>query len=105
MPKFRVQMTVDTFYWAYAEVDAEDEDKAADKAYALAGKPGAITWELADGCDTTRPDVGEIEEVLVQACPYVGFPAIALATTAAIEALREAGIDPLTKTSEERGLL
>ncbi|HTZ70523.1 MAG TPA: carboxymuconolactone decarboxylase family protein [Acetobacteraceae bacterium] len=47
----------------------------------------------------------EIEEVLVQATPYVGFPCIATATTAVIEALREIDMDPHVQTSEERGLL
>lgn len=49
--------------------------------------------------------VREIEEVLVQATSYVGFPAIASATTAVIEALREIGKDPAVQTSEEKGLL
>jgi 4-carboxymuconolactone decarboxylase len=47
----------------------------------------------------------EIEEVLVQATSYVGFPCIATAMTAVIEALREIGMDPNVETSEERGLL
>lgn len=49
--------------------------------------------------------MAEFEAVLVQLTPYVGFPCIASATTAVIEALREAGHDPAVKTSEERGLL
>jgi 4-carboxymuconolactone decarboxylase len=49
--------------------------------------------------------VPEIEAVLVQACSYVGFPCIATATTAVIEALREIGLDPDVQTAEERGLL
>lgn len=49
--------------------------------------------------------VREIEEVLYQAVPYVGFPCIASATTAVIEALREIGLNPDVQTSEERGLL
>ena len=47
----------------------------------------------------------ELEEVLIQSIPYVGFPAVASATTAMIETLREMGIELKTKTSEERGLL
>ncbi len=47
----------------------------------------------------------QIEEVLIQALPYVGFPAIASAMTATIEVFREKGINPDLKTSEERGLL
>lgn len=48
----------------------------------------------------------ELEGLLVQLTPYVGFPCIASATTAVIEAMREAGVSPEgIQTSEERGLL
>lgn len=48
----------------------------------------------------------ELEGLLVQLTPYVGFPCIASATTAVIEAMREAGISPDDlQTSEEKGLL
>jgi 4-carboxymuconolactone decarboxylase len=47
----------------------------------------------------------ELEGVLTQCVPYLGFPAVASATSAVIETLRELGIDTVTKTSEERGLL
>jgi 4-carboxymuconolactone decarboxylase len=47
----------------------------------------------------------DIENALIQAIPYVGFPAVATAETAAIEALRELGINPDVETPEERGLL
>ena len=49
--------------------------------------------------------VQEIEEALIQAAPYVGFPSIATAGTAVVEALREVGLDPDVPTAEERGLL
>lgn len=47
----------------------------------------------------------ELEGLLVQLTPYVGFPCIASATTAVIEAMREAGVSPDVRTSEEKGLL
>jgi 4-carboxymuconolactone decarboxylase len=47
----------------------------------------------------------EIEEALIQSIPYAGYPAFASASTAAVEALREMGIDSESKTSEERGLI
>ena len=47
----------------------------------------------------------EIEEALIQTLPYVGFPAVASASTSIIEVLRERGIATDTKSSEERGLL
>lgn len=50
--------------------------------------------------------VAELEGLLVQLAPYVGFPCIASAQTAMIEAMREAGVSPDdVRTSEERGLL
>ena len=50
--------------------------------------------------------VRELEGLLVQLTPYVGFPCIASAQTAVIEAMREAGVSPEDlHTSEERGLL
>lgn len=50
--------------------------------------------------------VAELEGILIQLTPYVGFPCIAGATTAMIEAMREAGVSPEgLQTSEERGLL
>lgn len=50
--------------------------------------------------------VDELEGILIQMTPYVGFPCIATATSAVIEAMREAGVSPDgIKTSEERGLL
>lgn len=47
----------------------------------------------------------ELEEVLIQSIPYVGFPAVAQATTTMMETLREMGIKLEGRTSEERGLL
>jgi len=47
----------------------------------------------------------ELEGLLIQLTPYVGFPCIASATTAVIEAMREAGISPDVQTAEEKGLL
>lgn len=49
--------------------------------------------------------VREIEETLIQALPYVGFPAVASAMTAVLETVRELGLDTKSRTSEERGLL
>lgn len=50
--------------------------------------------------------VAELEGILIQLTPYVGFPCIATATTAVIEAMREAGVSPDDlHTSEEKGML
>lgn len=47
----------------------------------------------------------ELEEAVLQAVPYCGFPATATASGALIEVLRELGLDTESKTSTERGLL
>jgi len=50
--------------------------------------------------------VAELEGILVQVAPYVGFPCVAPSITAVVEAMREAGVSPEgLKTAEERGLL
>lgn len=47
----------------------------------------------------------ELQEVLIQVLPYVGFPAIAEAMTATIEVLRERGLDGGVKTAQENKTL
>jgi 4-carboxymuconolactone decarboxylase len=47
----------------------------------------------------------ELEEVLVHALPYAGFPAVSLGMRAMIEVFRERGLDMESRTSQENGLL
>ena len=48
----------------------------------------------------------ELEGLLIQLSPYLGFPSVASGTTAVVEAMREAGADPEDlQTAEEQGLL
>jgi len=47
----------------------------------------------------------ELQEVIIQVLPYVGFPAVAEAMTAAIEVLRERGLDGGVKTAQENKTL
>lgn len=47
----------------------------------------------------------EIQEIIIQTLPYVGFPAVANALGAAVEVLRERGLDGGAKTASETGLL
>jgi len=49
--------------------------------------------------------VEEIQEIIIQTLPYVGFPAVSSALRVAIEVLRERGLDGGTKTATEAGLL
>ena len=47
----------------------------------------------------------EIEEVLIQALPYVGYPAIATALAASAEVIKERGLDAGENYAAHRGLL
>jgi 4-carboxymuconolactone decarboxylase len=47
----------------------------------------------------------ELQEILIQLIPYVGFPTIAEAMTATIEVLRERGLDGGVKTATENKVL
>jgi 4-carboxymuconolactone decarboxylase len=47
----------------------------------------------------------EIEEVLITALPYVGYPAIATALAAAAEVIKERGLDVDETYAGHRGLL
>ena len=49
--------------------------------------------------------VQEIQEIIIQTLPYLGFPVIATALGAAIEVLRERGLDGNVRKPEESGLL
>jgi 4-carboxymuconolactone decarboxylase len=49
--------------------------------------------------------VDELQEILIQTIPYVGFASIAEATTATIEVLRERGLDGGVKTAKENKTL
>jgi 4-carboxymuconolactone decarboxylase len=47
----------------------------------------------------------ELEEVIIQAAPYAGFPAASPAMIQLVETLREMQIETGAKTTAERGLL
>lgn len=50
--------------------------------------------------------VTELQEVLIQAIPYAGFPAVAEAIEATVSVLRERGlVDDKTQTAKDRGML
>jgi 4-carboxymuconolactone decarboxylase len=49
--------------------------------------------------------VKDIEEIIIQTMPYVGFPSMAMAMGAAIEVFRERGLDVNAKTAQEQGTL
>jgi len=68
------------------------------------GQPAELKNHIRFGLNNGL-SVREIEEILIQAQPYVGWPAVSSATSAAIEVLRERGLIGDAQTSEERGVL
>ena len=62
-------------------------------------------WTGAPGLKNGLTLLKEIEEVLIQALPYVGYPAIATALAAAAEVIKERGLDVDKNYTGHRGLL
>ena len=54
---------------------------------------------LANGCSAT-----EIEEVIIQTIPYVGYPAASVALNATAEVFKEKGLLTSPVTAKDRGL-
>lgn len=90
--------------WQQDGLDRKSKSVAVISALIAANQPKELKNHIKIGL-ANGLSVSEFEGLLVQLTPYVGFPAIASATTVVIEALREAGKDPAVKTSEEKGLL
>ena len=69
------------------------------------GKPNELKNHVRAGLNNGL-NVRELQEVLIQAIPYCGFPCVAEAIEATVAVLRERGlVDDSVKTSKDRGLL
>ena len=69
------------------------------------GKPTELKNHVRAGINNGL-SVTEIQEVLIQAIPYCGFPAVAEAIEATVAVLRERGlVDEQVKTAKDRGML
>ena len=70
-----------------------------------AGKPNELKNHVRAGLNNGL-SVTELQEVLIQAIPYCGFPAVAEAIEATVAVLRERGlVDEQVKTAKDRGML
>jgi 4-carboxymuconolactone decarboxylase len=70
-----------------------------------AGKPAELKNHVRAGLNNGLT-VTELQEVLIQAIPYCGFPAVAEAIEATVAVLRERGlVDEQVKTAKDRGML
>lgn len=87
--------------WARAGLTREQRSLVTIGVLIAQGQPrelkNHVRIGIANGLTT-----GEIEETLMQALPYVGFPAVASAATAIAEALHELGDDPHSNAAGER---
>ena len=69
------------------------------------GKPAELKNHVRAGLNNCL-SVTELQEALIQAVPYCGFPAVAEAIQATVEVLRERGlVDEHVRTAKDRGML
>ena len=69
------------------------------------GKPTELKNHVRAGLNNGLT-LTELQEVLIQAIPYCGFPAVAEAIEATVAVLRERGlVDDQVKTAKDRGML
>ena len=69
------------------------------------GKPSELKNHVRAGLNNGLT-VTELQEVLIQAIPYCGFPCVAEAIEATVAVLRERGlVDDQVKTAKDRGML
>jgi len=69
------------------------------------GKPSELKNHVRAGLNNGL-SVLELQEVLIQAIPYAGFPSVAEAIEATVAVLRERGlVDDKTQTAKDRGML
>lgn len=69
------------------------------------GKPAELKNHVRAGLNNGLT-VTELQEVLIQAIPYAGFPCVAEAIEATVAVLRERGLlDERTQTAKDRGML
>jgi 4-carboxymuconolactone decarboxylase len=69
------------------------------------GKPAELKNHVRAGLNNGL-SVTELEEALIQAVPYCGFPAVAEAIQATVEVLRERGlVGEHVRTAKDRGML
>lgn len=90
--------------WQQPGLDRKSKSIAVISALIATHQPKELKNHIRIGL-ANGLSVAEFEGLLVQLVPYLGFPAIASATTVVIETLREAGCDLDVRTSEEKGLL
>jgi len=90
--------------WSRPGLERKQRSIAVISVLIAQGKPAELKNHVRFGLNNGLT-VAELQEILIQAVPYVGFPAIAEATTATIEVLRERGLDGGVRTAQENKTL
>jgi 4-carboxymuconolactone decarboxylase len=90
--------------WSRPGLERRERSIVVISALVALGKTAELKNHLRFGLNNGLT-VDELQEVLIQTLPYVGFAAIAEAMTAAIEVLRERGLDGGVKTAQENKTL
>jgi Uncharacterized homolog of gamma-carboxymuconolactone decarboxylase subunit len=90
--------------WARPGLERKQRSIVVISSLITQGKAPELKNHLRFGIDNGLTPM-ELQEILIQLVPYVGFPAIAEAMTATIEVLRERGLDGGVKTAHENKVL
>jgi 4-carboxymuconolactone decarboxylase len=90
--------------WARPGLARRDKSIVVISSLLTQGLTAELKNHLRFGLDNGLT-VTELQEILIQAIPYVGFARIAEAMTATIEVLRERGLDGGVRTAQENKTL
>lgn len=90
--------------WSRPGLDRRQRSTVVIATLVATGQAAELKNHLRFGLDNGLT-VQEIQEIIIQTLPYLGFPTIATALGAAIEVLRERGLDGNVRKPEESGLL
>ena len=91
--------------WSRPGLDRKQRSLVTMGILIAAGKPGELKNHVRAALNN-GVTVTELQEVLIQAIPYCGFPCVAEAIEATVAVLRERGlVDDSVKTAKDRGML
>ena len=86
--------------WARPGLDRKMKSTVVIASLITQGKQPELKNHLRFGIDNGLT-AADLQEILIQILPYVGFPAVAEAMTSTIEVLREKGLDGGVRTAAE----
>lgn len=90
--------------WGDPALDKKSRSMVTIGALIALGKPDELKNHVRAGLSNGLT-VAELEAVILQTVPYVGFPAVAQALEAAMAVLKERGLLGEAKSAKDRGIL